>query len=861
MKRINRAAALLLLLLLPAGVSAQPAVATDGGKHSVLAVDRKNIDVYAGDKCAFLGVTADAEYTCTTTDADAPVQMFRVTKMNDGLLRLDFNETAPDADEAVDLILRTADGGVLKVPVRRFAGISNADRDFMNYMKRKAPLITVNWSAPFPYETIRTNHAPKGPYLGNGDVGVVAHTGYNSQTLRISKVDFVTDGWSDWAGSGAAALPVGGISLTVGGQTAAASFAYTMNQPNARLHMTTGTENPVSMTSWISREGNWIVTELTTASAVPVKVSVETFADSARAVYASAASLHGDVMQAVRTTRTDGVEWVSRAAVTSRVIGAEVSALWQTAHKAAGEFEVSSARPVYVVTLVSGGGKTGDPKTEWALEEIGKADAARVERMRDNHAAWWRDMWARSYVETGDPMLDRQYLTSIYLLASALDKDAPSCPGMYGVWNMDDEMMYHGDIHLNYNTQGGFYSVYSANRPELAMPFYRFIELMIPEGRRRAQEDLHNLHGSLAGKKCRGILFPVSALGVGAFYGPYWKQTMDAPFNVPLFNWYYEYTGDTGFLSEHNYPFLKEIGDFYEDYLVKEPYGDSYRYCITTGAHENSWDLNPASDLCFVELTFRLLLKYSEQLGVDADRRDLWRDILAHLPGYKVVMPTQTPNQGLPVYAKNEDGWDSPNHAIQMHPVYPAEVLNIDSHPDSVQIARNTLYYYQVDQNGFTGRMNELGLGTFIMAARLGMDPELLIEKMKELIGRAEHNLLIHDGHHCLEKTAIVESVNSMLLQSTNETLRFFPCWPKRPASFTRLRAKGAFLVSAIYNGEEVVSLELVSEKGNPCRFANPWPGHEVEVLAADGVQPVTVDGDLCTFPTTAGGSYTICKR
>ena len=92
--------------------------------------------------------------------------------------------------------------------------------------------------------------------------------------------------------------------------------------------------------------------------------------------------------------------------------------------------------------------------------------------------------------------------------------------------------------------------MFSSNRPELAMPYYRFLEEMIPEGRRRAKEELELVHPSLKGKSCRGLLFPVSALGIGGFYCTYWQQTVNAPFNVPLFSWYYEYTGDETFLRE-----------------------------------------------------------------------------------------------------------------------------------------------------------------------------------------------------------------------------------------------------------------------------------------------------------------------
>lgn len=183
------------------------------------------------------------------------------------------------------------------------------------------------------------------------------------------------------------------------------------------------------------------------------------------------------------------------------------------------------------------------------------------------------------------------------------------------------KMMYHGDIHLNYNSQAGFYSAFSANRPEIVLPFYKTIELLIPEGKRRAKEEMGVMHPSWEGKSCRGLLFPVGALGIGVFYNYYWQQTMNAPFNVPLFSWYYEYTGDMDFLRDKAYPYIRLCGDFYEDYMQKEAYGDSYRYTITTGGHENSWDLNPPSDLAFVEQTFSLLLKYSKLLGIDKDRR------------------------------------------------------------------------------------------------------------------------------------------------------------------------------------------------------------------------------------------------
>ena len=724
------------------------------------------------------------------------------------------------------------------------------------FFAKKKQLLTAIWHAPFSYNSIKTNNAPIGPYMGNGDVGLVCHTAGNSQTFHLSKVDFVTDGWSDWAGNGPAALPVGGVQITVKSPATATGFNYQMDQLGNELRMTAATTQPVSMKSWVAVNENIIVTELRTTAKTPVKIAVETFADTTTDAYATHAEIKNRIGQVTRQTKTTGVRWISKAGVSTRIIGATAILSLGSSSKVNASFILTNAKPVFVLTYLSGGGKNNDARLAVAYTRLNTINNAGINALKAAKAAWWKDMWSRSYVETNDDLLDRHYLSSIYFLASAYNEHSPACGGMYGVWNMDDKMMYHGDIHLNYNSQAGFYSVFSANRPEIAKPFYNFIESIVPDGKRRAKTDLGSVHPSLAGKSARGVLFLVGGLGIGVPYNYYWQQTMNAPFNVPLFSWYYEYTGDLDFLKKRAYPFIRECGDFYEDYLNKEAYGDSYRYSITTGAHESSWDLNPPSDLGFVAQTFTLLLKYSKQLNVDASRRALWEDILAHLPKYKVILPTKTPNKRLPVFAKNEAGWDLPNHMIQMHPVYPCEVLNLLSSPDTLQIAKNTVEYYEVSQNGFLGSMNALGLSGFIMAARVGFNPDIIVENLKAQVSRSKTNFLINDGHHGAEKTTLIETVNSMMLQSLDSTLYLFPNWISQEASFTRLRTKGAFLVSAGYDGRKVTKLEIKSEKGTRCYVNNPWMGDDIRVTENGRAIPVSHIGNRYGFATKAGSTY-----
>lgn len=82
--------------------------------------------------------------------------------------------------------------------------------------------------------------------------------------------------------------------------------------------------------------------------------------------------------------------------------------------------------------------------------------------------------------------------------------------------------------------------------------------------------------------------------------------------------------------------------------------------------------------------------------------------------------------------------------------------------------------------------MNELGLSAFVMGARIRFAPDLLLENMKTLIKTAGTNFLIIDGHHCTEKTAVIETVNSMMLQTVEGVIYLFHVGHKH-----RLRLRG----------------------------------------------------------------------
>src|SRR5262249_18426068 len=113
------------------------------------------------------------------------------------------------------------------------------------------------------------------------------------------------------------------------------------------------------------------------------------------------------------------------------------------------------------------------------------------------------------------------------------------------------------------------------------------------------------------------------------------------------------------------------------------------------------------------------------------------------------------------------------------------------------------------------------------------------------------------------ETSGSIEAVDSMLMQSVSGTIRLFAdaCWPAtRDASFKRLRAVGAFTVSAALTAGTVGPVAITSEAGKPVRLKKPWTTGRISVTSLDGTGsvPFTQDGGVISFATKAGASYLV---
>jgi len=99
------------------------------------------------------------------------------------------------------------------------------------------------------------------------------------------------------------------------------------------------------------------------------------------------------------------------------------------------------------------------------------------------------------------------------------------------------------------------------------------------------------------------------------------------------------------------------------------------------------------------------------------------------------------------------------------------------------------------------------------------------------------------------------------MLQSYSGTIHLFPNTNRLgPACFRDLRAAGAFLVSAAYDGKAVTGISLISEKGRTARIAHPWRPKGIKITrVSDGSDvPVRIENQILVFDTRANERYRI---
>ena len=541
------------------------------------------------------------------------------------------------------------------------------------------------------------------------------------------------------------------------------------------------------------------------------------------------------------------------AAAALRVIGAKnVRTTYNKQVEANLSFEVQPGVPVKLI-LSAKGGKDEYQHTEEAIAALDRIGADDIPGLLKKHAAWWQAYWLKSWIDIDDSEIERYYYGAQYVLGCSIDMDSCVVPGLAGGWITSPNPIWGGTYTMNYNGEAPFWSLFSSNRGELILPYARVCMDFIPTGRLLAKE-----------LNTRGIVMPV-------MIGPWGLsdncdalgQKSNASMAALSLIWHYEFSKDREFLKNYAYPFVRELMDFWEDNLVLDETG---RYVIKGAARERDpGDLNPGSTLGIVHKVLQAAIHFSRELGVDEDRRDLWRNYLDRLSEYPVMVV-----DGNLCFTEAENRMEvatfgTGDNPVMLDHVYPGGSLDEDDSERGRIIARNTLGYLNSwnQENAFPR--------IFSQAVRADYPGEELLQLFKQRItsgGSGPHEIVRRNNTfipnvHSFEGVGAIEFLNSMLANAHSGILKVFDVWPQgRDASFQRLRVKGAFLVSGELKDGNVSQVEILSEKGGTCRMESCWAGHSIAVEQVNKASstPVRVrrEEDVYAWDTVPGGMYRV---
>jgi hypothetical protein len=472
-----------------------------------------------------------------------------------------------------------------------------------------------------------------------------------------------------------------------------------------------------------------------------------------------------------------------------------------------------------------------DSVTEPQVVDLGNYEG---DRLRTKE--FWASYWQASGVELADDFLTELWYRNSYFLACAA-APGKACPGLFGPWSYRRiGSDWHGDYHLNYNVQQPFWGVFSSNHPELHEPYVSMVDHLLPLSREWA--------GQYYG--LRGAAFPHSAYPVQMTTNPYpdpsWGwEVCETPWAVQSLWWQYLYTHDVDYLRDRAFGPLKEATLFFVDYVLSSTerggFDDDRLHVFPTVTPE-LYGLRPGFRYnadCVVDLALgrfllnafseaACVLEYSQDEAVLLGQVE---DVLHRLVDY--------PTSGeVIVSTPGEDPDIVYNVPVAAMPAFPAEQVGLGSESAELELLRRTWRNQTIEGGNELvfaalqgARLGILDLERFKRDVRYCLLPNgTATDRVRAVHGRYDDTTsfdFMSRGGIWVENFALPAVINECLLQSYDGVLRLFPNWPG-DASFTTLRAAGAFLVSASRRAGAIEEIRVLSETGSDLQLQIPWP-------------------------------------
>ncbi len=229
-------------------------------------------------------------------------------------------------------------------------------------------------------------------------------------------------------------------------------------------------------------------------------------------------------------------------------------------------------------------------------------------------------------------IVEKQFQAARYNMISATGINPPNFQGIWGgSWRPPWNSVFTNDGNLPTAVS----PFLMGNLPELMRSFTSYHERLMPCYRENAQR----LYG------CRGIFIPAHTgrHGYATHFDETWCLTFwtgGAGWAADYFYDYWLYTHDEDFLSQHAYPFMKEVAHFYEDFIItgkdgKNLFVPSYSPENNPSNSTSQAAINATMDVMITKQLLRNCIEAGKILNEDKKQLNKWVDMLRNMPEYQ----------------------------------------------------------------------------------------------------------------------------------------------------------------------------------------------------------------------------------
>ena len=497
------------------------------------------------------------------------------------------------------------------------------------------------------------------------------------------------------------------------------------------------------------------------------------------------------------------------------------------------------------------------PTKEQALAEakgnITRCAATPDGKLAESHKKWWHDFYNRAaFLSFPDPRLESFYWAQYYKFASTARPGKPVVD-LQGVWPTWDTPW--PAIWVNLNLQLTYSWLTKANLGELAEPLWDALY----SNRANLTRNVTDIPGQESWTDA--AVLPRTA--TYDFHAPLDPSTAKSnQYEVGNLCWTLFYFrqhcdgyGDTISMRERLFPLLKSaVNMFFHIRTEKE---GRYSLPSTASPEYTDKEIGPNANYDLANLRWGLnsLIEIDSICGIGDPMRARWIDFRDNLVDYPYDEKT-----GFKVSDRYIFKDTTHRHYSHLFMIYPYHLLDWTNPADSMRMS--------LSLDRWNGNQGYSRTGKAAMLMSRG-DGDAALPQLQRLLDRyvRPNTLYAETGPVIETPMAAVSTIHELYMQDWGDRIRVFHAVPSewKDASFSNMRARGAFLVSGRRAAGRTVYVSVDSEKGGPCRIQTGINTADMEVRTAAG-KPLefrTISGGegFIELDTKAGEKVIITDR